>query len=133
MKNIEYVELVDTNFTTYIIKKDNILECNLQTKEDIINMEDYIGYPCDSLTNLVDSLLLVVNNYHDIINMDDEEEFDPEDCISQINIVFDDGSSELAYVDTSDEDYNENQFNVLDKDKLFITIEDRIGVDNYED
>ena len=70
MEDIKYVELIDTNFTTYRIEKDNILECNLQTKEDIINMEDYIGYPCDSLTNLVDSLLLVVENYHNIINLD---------------------------------------------------------------
>lgn len=133
MEDIKYVELIDTNFTTYRIEKDNILECNLQTKEDIINMEDYIGYPCDSLTNLVDSLLLVVENYHNIINLDDENEFDPEEYINQINIVYENDESEMAYVDMSSEEVNENQFSLIDGDKLYITIEDRVGAENYED
>lgn len=133
MEDIKYVELIDTNFTTYRIEKDNILECNLQTKEDVINMEDYIGYPCDSLTNLVDSLLLVVENYHNIINLDDENEFDPEEYINQINIVYENDESEMAYVDMSSEEVNENQFSLIDGDKLYITIEDRVGVENYED
>lgn len=134
MENIEYVELITSNFETYRIEKDNILECNLVTKEDTINMEDYIGYPCDSLTNLVDSLLLVIEDYHKIISLDTEDEFDPDSCINQINIVNNENESTMAYVDMTEEEFNENQFNLLDGDRLFITIEDRTNLgENYED
>ena len=131
MTNIQYIDLVTSNLETYRIEKDNILEYDLITKEEVVDLGANYAFHCKALTNLVDSLLLVIKDYHKIISLDNEYEFEPDSFIYQIDVVDEENNALMVYVDMTEEEFNENQFNLIDEDKLFITIENRGG--DYND
>lgn len=120
MENIDYIELMLADFSVYKIDKSNILECNCQVENDNIDIDN------DDMLNifLVESLLLVVDDYTKILNYDSEDDFDvTKKNISQIAIYYDDGAIQTAYVDMSDYDTNSHQKNYLQDNTLYITIE----------
>lgn len=127
MKTINYIEITLSDYSVFRINYNNVLEFNIQTYQDVINMEKYTGCEIDSLTKLIRNMLLVVEDFNKIINVYDEEEFDVDDMsICQVNIMYDDGKNELLYVDMTDEDYNRNQLNVIENNRLFISIDTEI-------
>lgn len=122
---IKYIDLTLADYTIYRIYKDNILEFNLETKEDKVDNTLFSDENDRFLVTLLDSMLLVIDNIHQMINIDGEKEFDKDDTsICYISIIYEEDSQFDCYVDMTDEDYNRKQLNCLKEDNLYITIED---------
>ena len=113
-----------SDFTTYHIEKENLLECNCIIEEMPIDCsQTEIGRMSD--IPMIRSLLLVVDDYTKIISCDNEEDFDVNrKDISQIVICYDNENVKMGYVNLSNDNYNKNQINALSDNRLYITIED---------
>lgn len=124
MEKIKFIELMLSDFTTYHIEKENLLECNCIIEEMPIDCsQTEIGGMSD--IPMIRSLLLVVDDYTKIISCDNEEDFDVNrKDISQILICYDNENVKMGYVNLSNDTYNENQINALSDNRLYITIED---------
>lgn len=124
MKKIKFIELMLSDFTTYRIKKENILECNCIIEEMLIDCSQIERRRMSDIP-MVRSLLLVVDDYTKIISCDNEEDFDVNrKDISQILICYDDENVKMGYINLTNDNYNENQNNALSDNRLYITIED---------
>lgn len=124
MKKIKFIELMLSDFTTYRIKKENILECNCIIEEMLIDCSQIERKRMSDIP-MVRSLLLVVDDYTKIISCDNEEDFDVNrKDISQILICYDDENVKMGYINLTNDNYNENQNNALSDNRLYITIED---------
>lgn len=117
---IEYIELILSDFSIYRINKSNILECDFLIEDEQIDIEDG-GNFC---VPIIESFLLVVDDYTKILNYDSEEDFDVNGKnISQVAIYFEDDFIKIAYVNMTNLDTNNNQKNHLKDNTLYITIE----------
>lgn len=124
MKKIKFIELMLSDFTTYRIKKENLLECNCIIEEMLIDCSQTEKERMSDIP-MVRSLLLVVDDYTKIISCDNEEDFDVNrKDISQILICYDDENVKMGYINLTNDNYNENQNNALSDNRLYITIED---------
>lgn len=124
MKKIKFIELMLSDFTTYRIKKENILECNCIIEEMLIDCSQIERRRMSDIP-MVRSLLLVVDDYTKIISCDNEEDFDVNrKDISQILICYDDENVKMGYINLTNDNYNKNQNNALSDNRLYITIED---------
>lgn len=124
MKKIKFIELMLSDFATYRIKKENILECNCIIEEMLIDCSQIERRRMSDIP-MVRSLLLVVDDYTKIISCDNEEDFDVNrKDISQILICYDDENVKMGYINLTNDNYNENQNNALSDNRLYITIED---------
>ena len=125
MEKIKFIELMLSDFTTYHIDTQNLLECNYIIKEMPIDCsQTEVGGIAD--IPIVESLLLVIDDYTKIISYDNEDDFDVNRRdISQILISYKDGNVRAGYVNLSHENYNDNQINALSDNRLYITIEDK--------
>ncbi len=122
MDKIDYVELVLADFSHFTIKNENILECNLITKMQNIDYSMFGETP--KPTNLIESLLLVVDDYSKMIN-DDNKDFDiNKKNICEIKIHYRNNKYRSAYASMSTNETNNNQTNCLKDNRLYITIED---------
>lgn len=121
---IDYIELMQSNFTTYRIYNDNILEFNYSIRPMPVDCS-LIGGEVDQNIVLVNSMLLVIDDYTKIISLDNEEDYNPSrKDLSQIFIFYKDGSVNSYYINLSSENKNENQKCVLQDNRLYITIEE---------
>lgn len=112
------------NGNYYRIDENNIAEFNIQLKEEEVDFSLFGEDMELQSTTIVDSLLLVVNNYKDIIPLDIEEPYHPEDeSIAFIRMIRDNDKTIDAFVNMSDEEYNRKQLNALNGETLFISIE----------
>lgn len=108
----------------YRIDENNIAEFNIQLKKEEVDFSLFGKDMGLQLTTIVDSLLLVVNNYKNIIPLDIEEPYHPEDeSIAFIRMISDNDKIIDAFVNMSDEKYNRKQLNALNGETLFISIE----------
>lgn len=122
---IKYIDLMTTDFITYRINRDNILEFDSIIRNIPIDCSDIEDMDDNAIVPIVESLLIVVENINKIINYDNEEEFDLDKYnISQVEIHRKDGSIEMGYVNLTTNSYNKNEKHVLDNDRLYITIEE---------
>lgn len=124
--DIKYIDLVtmeDGAYNIYRIDKENIIEFNLQSKKEIIDCSSYTDN--DMEVNIVDTLLIVIDNYDKMIDINNKEHFN-EDTIIQV-IINKGTENELYFVDMSDDEYNRGQITSVKDNKLYISIED-----NYE-
>lgn len=121
---IKYIELMLSDFTLYKIDKSNILECNCVIKDEYVDCDAFEEEENDNVP-LVESLLLVIDDYTKILSYDTEKEFDVNrKDIAQIAIYKEDDSIEMGYVNLTSENENKNQLNYLTDNRLFITIEE---------
>lgn len=112
---IEYIEFMLSDFTVFRIDKDNILECNYIIKSELVDHKDMPQIP------VVESLLLIIDNYTKIINYDNENEFDINNIkIRQIMIYKDNECIDMGYINLENE-----QLNYLQDNRVYITIEDK--------
>lgn len=117
--NIKFIEMMTSDYQTYVINKKNILECNIEVRDE--KVEDNIIKEIP----IVKSLLLVIDKYYEIINCDDTEDFDiDKNNLSQIAIYYENDNIIKGYIDMTDEFENKNQENYTDGDKLYITVEE---------
>lgn len=124
--DIKYIDLVtmeDGTYNIYRIDKENIIEFNLQSKKEMIDCSSYTDD--DMEVNIVDTLLIVIDNYDKMIDINNKEHFN-EDTIIQV-IINKGTENELYFVDMSDDEYNRGQITDIKDNKLYISIED-----NYE-
>ena len=112
--DIKFIELLLSDFTTYKIDKPNILECNFTIKNSVKNT-----------TPVIESLLLVIDDYTKIINYDNEKDFDVNRTdISQVVIYYENDIIKIGYVNLDTN--NVNQVNCLSDNRLYITIDEEI-------
>lgn len=123
-KDIEYIEIMLSDFSVFHIDKDNLLEFDIDLKPERIDTSLFDFE--NSLQPIVKSLLLVVDDYTKILNITDVNDFDiNRKDIAQISIYFQNEKCKNAFVNLTQEDYNKNQINVLDGNRLYITIEEK--------
>ena len=124
MNDIEYIEIMTTNYARYKIFSDNILEFNCNISEKPVDCSTFSDFGELDIM-LVDNLLLVIDNTDKIECF--EEEFDVEAIyVCGINIWYKNGENKNAYVNLTTEDYNENQLNYVVNGRLYVTIDEEI-------
>lgn len=123
-KDIEYIEIMLSDFSIFHIDKDNLLEFDIDLKPEHIDTSLFDFE--NSLQPIVKSLLLVIDDYTKMLNITDIDNFDiNRKDIAQISVCFRNEKYKNAFVNLTQEDYNENQINVLDGNRLYITIEEK--------
>lgn len=123
-KDIEYIEIMLSDFSVFHIDKDNLLEFDIDLKPEHIDTSLFDFE--NSLQPIVKSLLLVVDDYTKMLNIIDIDNFDiNRKDIAQISVYFQNEKYKNAFVNLTQEDYNKNQINVLDGNRLYITIEEK--------
>lgn len=122
--NVDYIELMQSDFSSYRVYGENILELDYSIKPISVDCS-LLGEKENQNIILIESLLLVIDDYTKIINLDAEEDYNPiKRNLAQIVFYFKDGTIKSYYINMSDNDINKNQTNVLDDSKLYITIEE---------
>lgn len=122
--NVDYIELMQSDFSSYRVYGENILELDYSIKPISVDCS-LLGEKENQNIILIESLLLVIDDYTKIINLDAEEDYNPiKRNLAQIAFYFKDGTIKSYYINMSDNDINKNQTNVLDDSKLYITIEE---------
>ena len=122
--NVDYIELMQSDFSSYRVYGENILELDYSIKPISVDCS-LLGEKENQNIILIESLLLVIDDYTKIINLDSEEDYNPiKRNLAQIVFYFKDGTIKSYYINMSDNDINKNQTNVLDDSKLYITIEE---------
>lgn len=123
-KDIEYIEIMLSDFSIFHIDKDNLLEFDIDLKPEHIDTSLFDFE--NSLQPIVKSLLLVIDDYTKMLNITDIDNFNiNRKDIAQISVCFRNEKYKNAFVNLTQEDYNENQINVLDGNRLYITIEEK--------
>lgn len=122
--DVEYLIFRLENGNCYRINKNNIIEFNGQIKKEMVDYS-YFGVEMGlQETPIIDSLLVVIDDYNNIIPLETEENYHPEDeSISFVRIGYKNDEAIDAFVNMSDREYNRNQINGLKGNTLFITIE----------
>lgn len=123
--DIKFIEIMSSDFKTYRINKDNIVECNCVIKNTLVDCSDFEDKENVEVP-LVESLLLIINNYNDIKDDENNKLDIKNQNISQILIYNEDDTIQTGYVNLTTENYNKNQNNYLEGNRLYITIEDEI-------
>lgn len=123
MEDIDYIDIMLSDYSTYRILKDNIELCDYSlknTKIDVSNVYDTEFEDYD----VIESLMLVIKDYNKIIDCD-ETKFDINRTdISQIEINYDNGEARSYYINMTDLNNNKNQKNITKDYELYIAIEE---------
>ena len=119
--DIDFIEIMLTDYTLYKIEKNNIVDCFWDIEEEKIKDIDLIVKDIP----IVKSLMLIIKDIDEIICYDtDCIDFEKSD-ISQIAIYKDDGIIISGYVDLTEEARNPNQKNYTNSNgHLYVTIEE---------
>lgn len=124
--NIDYIELMQSDFSSYRINGENILELDYSVKPVSVDVS-LTGNEENQNILLINSLLLVVDDYTKIFSLDDEEDYNPlRKDLAQIVLYYKNGNISSYFTNLSKENMNDNQTNALDDNKLFITIEENL-------
>lgn len=139
MENVKYVKLISSDYKTYKIDKDNLLEYNCVIKKGRVDVDNFPNEYNDekfkmpnSVKNyisipLVSNLLLVIKDYHKLVNEDGEIFDQNKKDISRIFVENEEGYIESAYINLTSENNNNFQTNCIDEnDRLYITIDEEI-------
>lgn len=139
MENIKYVKLISSDYKTYKIDKDNLLEYNCVIKKDRVDVDNFPNDYNDEkfkISNstknyifipLVSNLLLVIKDYRKLVNEDGEIFDENKKDISYIFTENEDGYVESAYINLTSENNNKFQTNCIDENnRLYITIDEEI-------
>ena len=123
MEDIDYIDIMLSDYSTYRILKDNIELCDYSlknTKIDVSNVYDTEFEDYD----VIESLMLVIKDYNKIIDCD-ETKFDINRTdISQIEINYDNGEARSYSINMTDLNNNKNQKNITKDYELYIAIEE---------
>lgn len=123
MEDIDYIDIMLSDYSIYRILKDNIELCDYSlknTKIDVSNVYDTEFEDYD----LIESLMLIIKDYNKIIDCD-ETKFDINRTdISQIEINYENGEAKSYYINMTDLNNNKNQKNITKDYKLYIAIEE---------
>lgn len=124
--DIDYIELMQSDFSSYRINGENILELDYSVKPVSVDVS-LTGNEENQNILLINSLLLVVDDYTKIFSLDDEEDYNPlRKDLAQIVLYYKNGNISSYFINLSKENMNDNQTNALDDNKLFITIEENL-------
>ncbi|MCI7633968.1 MAG: hypothetical protein MSS80_08095 [Mollicutes bacterium] len=124
--DIDYIELMQSDFSSYRINGENILELDYSVKPVSVDVS-LTGNEENQNILLINSLLLVVDDYTKIFSLDDEEDYNPlRKDLAQIVLYYKNGNISSYFTNLSKENMNDNQTNALDDNKLFITIEENL-------
>lgn len=124
--DIDYIELMQSDFSSYRINGENILELDYSVKPVSVDVS-LTGNEENHNILLINSLLLVVDDYTKIFSLDDEEDYNPlRKDLAQIVLYYKNGNISSYFINLSKENMNDNQTNALDDNKLFITIEENL-------
>lgn len=123
MEDIDYIDIMLSDYSTYRILKDNIELCDYSlknTKIDVTNVYDTEFEDYD----LIESLMLVIKDYNKIIDCDETKFNINRTDISQIEINYENGEARSYYINMTDLNNNKNQKNITKDYELYITIEE---------
>lgn len=124
--DIDYIELMQSDFSSYRINGENILELDYSVKLVSVDVS-LTGNEENQNILLINSLLLVVDDYTKIFSLDNEEDYNPlRKDLAQIVLYYKNGNISSYFINLSKENMNDNQTNALDDNKLFITIEENL-------
>ena len=119
--DIDFIEIMLTDYTLYRIEKNNIIDCFWEIEEEKVKDTDL------SIKNIpiVKSLMLIIKDINRVICYDtDSLDYDSTD-ISQIAIYKEDGMIISGYVDLTEDIRNKNQKNYTNTEgHLYLTIEE---------
>lgn len=119
--DINFIEIMLSDYTTYKIEDNNIVDCFYEIEEDKVKDTDL------SIKDIpiVKSLIIIIKDLSKIIPYDNDE-FDVEHAqISQIAIYKKNGRIVAGYIDLNDEENNPNQKIYTDqKGNVYLTIEE---------
>ena len=122
---IQAIDLMLSDGSIFCVEKNNILEYGYMMHYEPISEANDSNTV--SVLPMLDNLLLVANNYNKILNIDTLEELDPDrKDISQVIFYYDNNDMDMIYVNLSTQNFNERQTNVLDGDRLYITIDENL-------
>lgn len=117
--DINFIEIMLSNYATFKIESNNILECNCMIESETV--EENINNKIENVP-IVKSLLLVIKDYENIIGYDYDDVFDLDnEIISQISIYYKNGGIKSGYID---EKFS-NQIHTISEDRMYITIDDK--------
>ena len=119
--DIDFIEIMLTDYTLYRIEKNNIIDCFIEIGEERI--ED-INFDLKEIP-LVKSLILIIKDIDKVICYDTNDMDYNNFAISQIAIYKEDDTIISGYIDLTDEIHNNNQKNYRNKEgHLYLTIEE---------
>lgn len=122
--DIKYIEFETSDFKTYRVDKNNLLECNLFTK--VLPVEDCIENQGTIFVPLVQNLLLIIKSYNKLRDFDNKKFNINNQDITSISIIYQNNSKKCGYVNLTSNFNNDNQKNYLDEDRLYISIDEEI-------
>lgn len=123
--SIDKIEFITTDFEIYSVDIDDILELDYTIKDIPVDCSDIDDLEDVTMIPIIESLLLVINNYQKSILNENEIKFDiNKKDIAQILFYSNNRIIKMAYINLTTEDYNQNQNNYVDENKLYITIEE---------
>lgn len=119
--DIDFIEIMLTDYTLYRIEKNNIIDCFWDIEEEKVEDTNLVI----KSVPIVKSLMLIIKDTNKVICYDtDSLDYDTAD-ISQIAIYKEDGIIISGYVDLTEETRNKNQKNYENaKGHLYLTIEE---------
>lgn len=119
--DINFIELHTIDGNLYKIFGREILEFNIQSKKERIDMSKFSDE--DLYMDIVDSMLLVINKTQIFSSNNPYILFD-DDNITKIKVHKTNGDEVTYFVSFSDYDFNRGQLVSEEKDKTYISIED---------
>ncbi len=120
--DINFIEIMLSDYTTYKIENNNIVDCFCDIEEDKVEDTDLVIKDIP----IVKSLMLIIKDLSQIIPYDDNDGFDIDNGqIAQIAIYKKNGSIISGYIDLGNEENNPNQKIYEDrKGNIYLTIEE---------
>lgn len=119
--DINFIEIMLTDYTLYRIEKDNIIDCFWDITEERVEDTDL------TIKNIpiVKSLMLIIKDIDQVICYDTDYMNYEDTDISQIAIYKEDDSIISGYIDLTEETRNPNQENYKNTaGHLYLTIEE---------
>lgn len=124
LEDVDFIDIMFSDLSSIKLEKDNILECSCEYIQDMID-SSIVEEAETQNVNLIQNLLLCIKNYKRVYSYD-KQKFNPKrNDIAQLYFYLKNGNEILCYANMTDQDKNDNQFNVLDGNKLFINIEEK--------
>ena len=118
--DINFIEIMLSDYTTYKIENNNIVDCFCDIEEDKVEDTDMVIKDIP----IVKSLILIIKDLSQVIPYDNDDFDITNGQISQIAIYKKNGSIVSGYVDLGEDERNLNQKIYEDtKGNIYLTIE----------
>lgn len=119
--DINFIEIMLSDYTTYKIENNNIVDCFCDIEEDKVKDTDMVIKDIP----IVKSLILIIKDLSQVIPYDNDDFDIAKGQISQIAIYKKNGSIISGYVDLGEDERNLNQKIYEDtKGNIYLTIEE---------